>query len=254
MIHPTAVIDSAAELDSRVEVGPYTVIGARVRIGAGTRIGPHAVVRGPTTIGADNRIFQFASVGEDPQDKKYGGEETYLEIGDGNVVREYATLHRGTVQDEGVTLVGNNNLFMAYTHVAHDCRIGDNVIMSNAASLAGHVKVQDWAILGGFSIVHQFCRIGAHCFCAMGSVVAKDVPPFLIVDGHPAVPRAINAEGLKRRGFDGKAIACLKEAYKILYLSNLKLNDAVEAMRELVCPQVDQLADFVADRGRSVVR
>lgn len=177
MIHATAVIDPAAELDSGVEIGPYSIIGAGVRIGRGSRIGPHIVIRGPTTIGVDNRIFQFASVGEDPQDKKYGGEVTRLEIGDRNVIREYATLHRGTLQDQGVTRVGNDNLFMAYTHVAHDCRIGDHVIMANAASLGGHVNIEDWSILGGFTIVHQFCRIGAHSFCAMGSVTTRDVPP-----------------------------------------------------------------------------
>lgn len=254
LIHPTAVIDGAAELDIGVEVGPYAVIGPGVRIAGGSRIGPHAVIRGPTSIGADNRIFQFASVGEDPQDIKYGGEETYLEIGDGNVVREYATLHRGTAQDAGVTRVGNNNLFMAYTHVAHDCRIGDQVIMANAASLAGHVEVQDCAILGGFTIVHQFCRIGAHCFCAMGSVVTKDVPPFVIIGGHPAGARGINVEGLRRRDLDNETIARLKSAYRMLYMSNRKLEEAVDAMRTLACPQVDRLADFVADSSRSIVR
>lgn len=253
-IHPTAVIEKDAELDSGVEVGPYAVIGSRVCIGAGSSIGPHAVIRGPTTIGADNRIFQFASVGEEPQDKKYRGEDTFLEIGDHNVIREYATLHRGTAQDAGVTRVGNGNLFMAYAHVAHDCRVGDNVIMANAASLAGHIEVQDWAILGGFTIVHQFCRIGAHCFCAMGSVITKDVPPFVIVGGHPAAPRGINAEGLRRRNMSDEAIACLKNAYKLLYMSSRKLEGAVEAMRALDCAEVNQIADFVDDSSRSIVR
>jgi len=253
-IHSTAVIDPSAELDSSVEVGPYAVIGPHVRIGAGTSIGPHVVIRGPTRIGVANRIFQFASVGEDPQDKKYGGEETSLTIGDGNVVRECATLHRGTVQDSGETRIGSDNLFMAYTHVAHDCRIGDNVIMANAASLAGHVEVQDWAILGGFTIVHQFCRVGAHCFCAMGSVVTKDVPPYVIIGGHPAAPRGINAEGMRRREIDEETIQQLKSAYRILYMSNRKLEDAVHAMRALSSPRVAQLADFVADRTRSIVR
>jgi len=253
-IHPTAVIDKDAELESDVEVGPYSVIGPGVRIGAGSSIGPHAVIRGPTTIGAENRIFQFASVGEEPQDKKYNGEETYLEIGDRNVIREFATLHRGTAQDAGATRVGNDNLLMAYTHVAHDCSIGDNVIMANAASLAGHIQVQDWAILGGFTIVHQFCRIGAHCFCAMGSVITKDVPPFVIVGGHPAAPRGINVEGLRRRDLDAESITRLKNAYKLLYMSNRKLEDAVDTMRGFDCPQVDQIADFVADSSRSIVR
>jgi UDP-N-acetylglucosamine acyltransferase len=253
-IHPTAVIDPTAELDTGVEIGPYAVIGPRVRIGADTRIGPHVVIRGPTRMGSGNRIFQFTSVGEDPQDKKYGGEETFLEIGDGNVIREYATLHRGTVQDTGVTRIGSGNLFMAYTHVAHDCRVGDKVIMANAASLAGHVEVQDWAILGGFTIVHQFCRVGAHCFCAMGSVVTKDVPPYVIIGGHPAEPRGINAEGLRRRDVDTATIQQLKSAYRILYMSNRKLEDAVVAMRALGNARVDQIADFVADRSRSIVR
>jgi len=253
-IHPTAVIDATAELDSGVAVGPYTVIGPRVRVGAGTDIGPHVVIRGPTRIGADNRIFQFASVGEDPQDTKYAGEETFLIIGDGNVIREYVTLNRGTVQDAGETRIGNHNLFMAYSHVAHDCRIGNHVIMANAASLAGHVKVQDWAILGGFTIVHQFCRIGAHCFCAMGSVVTKDVPPYVIVGGHPVQPRGINTEGLRRRKIDAATIQQIKNAYRVLYMSDRKLEDAVTAMRALDNDRVDQLADFVADRSRSIVR
>jgi UDP-N-acetylglucosamine acyltransferase len=254
LIHPTALVDPAAELDSEVEIGPYAVIGPRVSVGTGSTIGPHAVIRGPTRIGAGNRIFQFASVGEDPQDKKYAGEETWLEIGDGNVIREFATVHRGTVQDRGSTRIGSGNLFMAYSHVAHDCRIGDNVIMANAASLAGHVEVQDWAILGGFTIVHQFCRIGAHSFCAMGSVITKDVPPYLMVGGHPAEPRGVNAEGLRRRDIESDSIQQLKSAYRLLYMSNRKLEDAVDAMRALGNARVNQIADFVADRSRSIVR
>ncbi len=256
LIHPTAVIDPAARLDSGVEVGAFAVIGADVEIGAGTRIGPHAVLRGPTRIGRDNRIFQFVSVGEDPQDKKYGGEPTWLTIGDRNRIREFVTIHRGTAQDRGVTSIGSDNLFMAYTHVAHDCRIGDQVIMANAASLGGHVEIQDWAILGGFTIVHQFCRIGAHSFCAMGSVIAKDVPTYVTVGGHPAEPHGINSEGLRRRGFPESAIAAIKRAYRVLYLANLKLDDALERLRELseTVPEVAPLADFVAERSRSIVR
>jgi UDP-N-acetylglucosamine acyltransferase len=256
LIHPSAVIDPGAVLDSRVEVGPFAVIGAGVEIGAGTRIGPHAVLRGPTRIGQDNRIFQFASVGEDPQDMKYGGEETRLEMGDRNQVRECATLHRGTVQDQGVTRVGNDNLFMAYTHVAHDCRIGNHVIMANAASLGGHVEIQDWAILGGFTIVHQFCRIGAHSFCAMGSALSRDVPPYVTVGGQPAAPHGINAEGLRRRGFSPAAITAIKRAYRALYMGGLKLDEALERIRVLAetCPEVAPLAAFVSDSRRSIVR
>jgi UDP-N-acetylglucosamine acyltransferase len=254
LIHSTAVIDPAAELDDGVEVGPYSIIGSRVRIGRGTRVGPHTVIRGPTEIGADNRIFQFASVGEDPQDKKYDGEETRLIIGDRNVVREYVTLHRGTVQDAGETRIGNDNLFMAYVHVAHDCRIGDKVIMANAASLAGHVEVQDWAILGGFAIVHQFCRIGAHSFSAMGSVIGQDVPPFVLVSGHPAEPRSINTEGLRRRGFDAASIQRIKQAFRLLYKSGRPLDEALAAMRALASAKTDLMADFVASRERGILR
>lgn len=256
MIHQTAVIDPDAELEETVSVGPYAVIGPGVYVGAGTTIGPHAVIRGPTRIGRDNQIFQFTSIGEMPQDKKYGGEATRLEIGDRNVVREFATLHRGTAQDAFVTRVGNDNLLMAYTHVAHDCRIGDHVIMANAASLGGHVHVDDWAILGGFTIVHQFCRLGGHSFSAMGSVLTKSVPPYVTVGGHPAQPRGINTEGLRRRGFSDQAIQDIKRAYKLLYMSQLKLEDAVAAIRELCpsCPQLVIMADFVAQSDRGIIR
>lgn len=256
LIHPTALVDPGATLDSDVEVGPFAVIGPDVEIGAGSRIGPHAVIKGPTRIGRDNRIFQFASVGEDPQDKKYGGEATRLEIGDRNQIREFTTLHRGTVQDKGVTRIGNDNLFMAYVHVAHDCRIGDNVIMANAASLGGHVEIQDWAILGGFTIVHQFCRIGAHGFCAMGSVLSKDVPPYVTVGGHPAEPRGINTEGLRRRGFSDVAIQAIKRAYRTLYMGNLKLAEAIAELTRMSAdvPELGLMADFIADSSRSIVR
>lgn len=256
MIHPSAIVDPAAELAADVEVGPYSVIGPDVRIEAGCRIGPHVVLRGSTRIGPGTRIFQFASVGEDPQDKKYAGEATSLVIGARNLIREYATVHRGTAQDKGETRIGDDNLLMAYTHVAHDCVIGNNVIMANASSLGGHVDVQDWAILGGFSIVHQFCRIGAHSFSAMGSVISKDVPPYLTIGGHPASPRGINAEGLRRRQFTAESIAALRRAYRLLYLANLKLDDAVAQIRDLAKAQPDLvlLADFVADSSRSIVR
>jgi UDP-N-acetylglucosamine acyltransferase len=256
LIHPTAVIDPAAELDEGVGIGPFAVIGAGVCIARGTMVGPHTVLRGPTEIGLDNRIFQFASIGEDPQDKKYAGEETRLVIGERNVIREFATVHRGTAQGAGETRIGSDNLFMAYSHVAHDCRIGDNVIMANAASLAGHVHVDDWAILGGFTLIHQFCRVGVHSFCAMGSVVTKDVPPFVIIGGHPAEPRGINVEGLRRRSFPGATIQHLKNAYRTLYMSNQKLDDAVRALGEqtAACPEVGLMADFVAASTRSIVR
>ncbi len=256
MIHPTAIIDAGAELDSNVTVGPFAVIDAGVQIDAGTRIGPHAVLRGPMRIGRDNRIFQFASVGEDPQDKKYAGEPTRLEIGDRNQIREFATLHRGTIQDQGVTRIGNDNLFMAYTHVAHDCRIGDHVIMANAASLGGHVEVQDWAILGGFTIVHQFCRLGTHGFCAMGSVLSKDLPPYVMIGGHPAEPRGINSEGLRRRSFSEECIQAIKRAYRALYMANLKHAEAIERIREMAetTPELTILLDFIAETNRSIVR
>lgn len=256
MIHPTAVVDPSAQLDEHVEVGAYTIIGADVAIGRGTRIGPHTLVRGPTEIGRDNRVFQFASVGEDPQDKKYGGERTRLTIGDRNVVRESATIHRGTVQGCGETRIGNDNLFMAYSHVAHDCIIGDQVIMANAASLGGHVVIEDWAILGGFTIVHQFCRIGAHSFSAMGSVVSKDVPPYVTIDGHPAVPRGINSEGLKRRQFSSEQISAIRRAYRVLYLSNLKLDEATRALEVLAQdqPVVGLITAFLSASARSIVR
>ena len=256
MIHATAVVDDSAELGADVEIGAYAVIGADVCIGRGTRVGPHAVLRGPSMIGEDNRIFQFASVGEEPQDKKYGGEPTLLVLGDRNVVRESATIHRGTVQGGGETRIGDDNLFMAYTHVAHDCLIGDQVIMANAASLGGHVRVSDWVILGGFTIVHQFCRIGAHSFSAMGSVIGKDVPPYVTVDGHPAAPRGINAEGLRRRRFSAQSIHALRRAYRLLYLSNLRLDEALPALRELAeeHAEVAPLVAFVDERARSIVR
>jgi UDP-N-acetylglucosamine acyltransferase len=256
LIDPRAAIDPGAELDEGVEVGPFTVIGKDVQIGSGTRIGPHAVIRGPARIGRDNRIFQFATVGEEPQDKKYAGEPTRLEMGDRNVVRECATIHRGTVQDAFTTRIGSDNLFMAYTHVAHDCLIGDHVIMANAASLGGHVEVQDWAILGGFTIVHQFCAIGAHSFCAMGSVLTKDVPPFVTVSGHPASPHGINSEGLRRRGFDSEAVQQIKRGYKLLYKSQMALEQAVTAIRELgqTCTEINILADFLVQSDRGVIR
>ena len=256
MIDPRAAIDPKAELDEGVIVGPFSVIGAGVRIAAGTEIGPHVVIRGETTIGRDNRIFQFASIGEDPQDKKYAGEPTRLEIGDRNQIREFTSIHRGTVQDEGITRIGNDNLLMAYTHVAHDCQVSNHAIMANAASMGGHVQLGDWAILGGFTIVHQFCRVGAHSFCAMGSAVSKDVPPFVMVGGHPAKPHGLNSEGLKRRGFDSQQISAIKRAYRILYQSGKRLEEAVTSIEAEAGDnaELQLFAGFLRQSERSIVR
>lgn len=256
MIDSRAVIDPKAELDDGVTVGPFAVIGAGVQIGKGTSIGSHVVIKGTTTIGRDCKIFQFASVGEDPQDKKYAGEETRLEIGDRNVIREFTTLNRGTAQDTGITKIGSDNLFMAYTHVAHDCVIGNNIIMANAASLGGHVHIGDWAILGGFTIVHQFCHIGEHAFCAMGSHVGKDIPPYVMVGGQPAKPHGINSEGLRRRGFDADAISGIKRGYKLLYKQGLKLDQALDELERLVVEYSDvrRYVEFLEHSERSIVR
>lgn len=256
MIHPSALIDPGARLEPGVEVGPFSVIGAEVEIGAGTRIGSHVVIQGPSRIGRDNRIFQFASIGEDPQDKKYRGEITRLEIGDRNVIRECATLHRGTIQDQSLTRVGDDNLFMAYTHVAHDCVIGNGTIMANGASLAGHVHVDDFAILGGFSLVHQFCRIGRESFSGMGSVISRDVPPFVMLGGSPTRPRGINAVGLERRGYDGDAILRIRRAFKTLYKSGLKLEEAIDQLQLMAedAPEIQAFLDFLGQSGRSIIR
>jgi len=256
LIDPRALIDDGAEIDEGVTIGPFSTIGPNVRIGRGTEIGPHVVVSRNTTIGRDNRIYQFASVGEDPQDKKYAGEETTLTIGDRNVIREFATVNRGTVQDKGCTVIGSDNLLMAYTHVAHDCIIGDHAIMANAASLGGHVDIGDWAILGGFTIVHQFCHIGAHSFSGMGSVVGKDIPPYVMVNGHPARPYGINTEGLRRRDFSEDDILAIKRGYKLIYKQQLKLEEAVVRIEEMAEPgsPLQHYVDFLKHRGRSIVR
>jgi UDP-N-acetylglucosamine acyltransferase len=256
LIHSTAIIDPSAELASDVSVGPYTIIGANVQIDSGTTIGPHAVIKGPTRIGKQNRVFQFASVGEDPQDKKYRGEVTRLEIGDRNIIREYATIHRGTVQDKGITRIGDGNLLMAYTHVAHDCIVGNNVIMANAASLAGHVCVDDFAILGGFSLVHQFCRIGQYSFSAMGSVISRDVLPYVMIGGSPTKPHGINSVGLERQGFSSESIRQIRKAYKIIYKSGLKLDEAIQSLTEMAAdaPDVLRIVDFLQQTGRSIIR
>lgn len=256
LIHPSAIIDPKAELGKEVEVGPWTTIGPDVEIGDGCVISSHVVIKGPTKLGKHNRIFQFASVGEDCQDKKYRGEPTCLEMGDYNVIREGVTLHRGTVQDQGITRIGSHNLFMAYTHVAHDCVVGDQVILANNAALAGHVHVDDYAILGGFTAVHQFCRIGAHVMCGAGTVVLKDIPAYVMATGNTAEPHGINAEGLKRRGFSAEAIAQLKRAYRVLYRSGLTVEQALPQLREMaeVEPAVTLLISSLEASSRGIIR
>jgi len=237
-IHPTAIVDPHAELDSSVEVGAYSTIGAQVRIGAGTRIGPHVVVEGRTTIGRDNRIFQFASIGAEPQDKKYAGEPTALEIGDGNTIRECVTINRGTVQDRGVTRIGNDAWIMAYVHVAHDCALGDHVIIANSTNLAGHVEIGDWVFLGGATQVHQFCKIGAHAMTGVGTVVLHDIPPYVTASGSSAAAHGINSEGLRRRGFDAARINAIRRAYRLLYKSGATLQQAREELRAWIAQGV----------------
>jgi UDP-N-acetylglucosamine acyltransferase len=255
-IDPRAIVSPKAELAPDVTVGPYTVIGDDVVIGAGTWIGPHAVINGPTTLGAGNRIFQFASIGAAPQDLKYKGEPTRLVIGERNVFREFTTINRGTAGGGGVTTIGSDNLFMAYTHVAHDCHVGSRVVMANYATLAGHVEVGDWVIMGGYAGIHQFTKVGAHAFLGNNAAVTRDVPPYLMVVGSPAVPHSINSEGLKRRGFTPEQIRNLKNAYRVLYRSELKLADAVAELTKRVetQPELKPFVDFIGESTRSLVR
>ena len=256
MIDPRAVIDPSACLADDVEVGPYAIIGPDVTIGPGCRIGPHVVIKGPTVIGRDNRFFQFSSIGEDPQDKKFNGEQTRLEIGDRNVFREHVTVNRGTVQDGGLTTIGDDNWIMVGVHIAHDCHVGNQTIFSNNASLAGHVRVEDHAILGGFTLVHQFCALGAHCFTAMGSVIPKDVPPYVLVSGHMAQPYGLNTEGLRRRGFSAQARQALQRAYKVIYKSGLTIAEARVRLAEMAeeAPEIAPLCEFLARSTRGIVR
>lgn len=233
MIDPRAIIDPKAKLADNVCVGPWSYIGPDVVIHEGTTIASHVVIKGATTIGSNNQIFQFSSIGEDCQDKKYAGELTYLEVGDSNVFREGCTIHRGTIQDNALTKIGSNNLFMAYAHVAHDCIVGDNVILANSSAIAGHVHVGNSTILGGFTAVHQFCHIGSHVMCGAGTVVLKDIPDYVMATGNPAKPHGINAEGLKRRGFTPEVIRQIKHAYKIIYRQKLTVDQALQLLTEM---------------------
>jgi UDP-N-acetylglucosamine acyltransferase len=256
-IHSTAIVDPGAEIADGVVIGPYSVIGDGVRIGAGSEIASHVVIKGPTTIGEQNRIFQFASIGDAPQDKKYAGEKTSLEIGDRNTIREYCSINRGTVNDAGVTRLGNDNWIMGYVHIAHDCILGDHVILANNATLAGHVHVGNHVILGGFSGAHQFCSIGDHAFLGMYSGVNRDVPPYVTVSGNPAEPKGINLEGLKRRGFDKDQLRNIRNAYRVLYRSGMRLQEATEEIARLAetQPELKIFLDFLIDQSRrSILR
>jgi UDP-N-acetylglucosamine acyltransferase len=256
LIHPTAIINSKANLDSSVKVGPYSIIDGDVCIGAGSVIGNHVTITGNTTIGKNNHIYHYSSIGESPQDKKYNQEKTFLEIGDNNTIREFCTFNRGTAQDQSLTKIGNDNWIMAYVHIAHDCEIKNHTILANNTSLAGHVSIDDFAILGGFTLVHQFCKIGSHIITAVNTVVFKDIPPYVIAAGYDAKPNGINVEGLKRRGFDPKIIAKIKEAYKILYRQGFSLIEAEEKIKNLSkdTKELNLYIDFFAKSTRGIIR
>lgn len=256
-IHPTAIVDAAARLHPSVEVGPYTVIGADVEIGENSWIGPHVVLRGPLKIGRDNRIFQFSSIGEISQDKTARYEDaTSVEIGDGNTIREYVTIQRGTLKDTGVTRVGSHNWIMANVHIAHDCVVGSHTILANGTTLAGHITIEDYAGLGGYTLVHQFCRVGAHAFTGGGTVVLRDLPPFVIAEGQPARPRGINSEGLKRRGFTAEQIDQIKDAYKLIYMSGAIMAEVKEKLAEMAktSEHAGQMLQFIETSKRSLSR
>ncbi len=256
MIHQTAIVHPGARLGENVSVGPYSIIGEHVQIGDNTEIGPHVVIEGHTTIGRDNRIFQFSSLGAVPQDKKYANEPTRLEIGDRNIIREFCTFNLGTIQDGGITRLGNDNWIMAYVHLAHDCQVGDHTIFANNAQLAGHCHVGDYAILGGFTVVHQFVRIGAHSMTGMGTILFQDLPPYVTAAGNTASPYGINSEGLKRRGFSSEALMALKRAYRAIYKSGLTLEEAKAKLEADVAkhPEYQLLLDFLAVSKRGIVR
>ena len=256
MIHQTALISDSAVIADDVHIGPFTVVGDNVEIGSGTRVDSHVVINGPCTIGKDNHIYQFSSIGDDPQDKKYADEPTRLEIGDRNTIREYCTISRGTVQDEGVTTIADDNWIMAYAHIAHDCRIGSNTIFANGATLAGHVHVGDWAIFAGYSGAHQFCHVGAHAFLGMYAGSSRDVPAYTMIAGQPPSPRGINSEGLKRRGFTQDQIRNIKNAFKIVYRQGLKLNLAIDELNSRVDeqPELKLFIDSLNTSDRGLLR
>ena len=256
MIHATAIVDPGAKIGANVEIGPYSIVGPNVEIGDNTIIGPHVVIKGHTRIGRENHIFQFCSLGEVPQDKKYAGEPTRLEIGDRNTIREFCTFNLGTIQDAGATRIGDDNWIMAYVHIAHDCQVGNKTTFANNAQLAGHVVVEDWAILGGYTGVHQFCRVGAHVMTAVGTVVLQDVPPHLMAAGNTAQPYGINVEGLKRRGFSAESLSALKRAYRTLYKSGNLLEEAKVKLAEeaKTQPDVQRFVDFLAVSKRGIIR
>ncbi len=256
MIHPSAIIDEGARLAPGVSVGPWSIIGADVEIGENTRIDAHVVINGPTRIGRDNHIYPFNALGDAPQDKKYAGEKSRLEIGDGNTIREFCTFNRGTDDGGGLTRIGDDNWIMAYVHIAHDCELGNHTILANGSTLAGHVRVEDHVILGAFTVVHQFCAIGAHSFSAMSTVILKDVPPYVTVSGNSASPHGLNGEGLKRRGFTTHSLLQLKRAYKVLYKQRLTVEQALRELRVMAseCDEIVPLVAFLENSSRGIVR
>jgi len=256
VIHASAIVSDKASIADDVEIGPYTIIGDDVDIRSGTRVDSHVVINGPTVIGNENHIYQFASIGGDPQDKKYAGEPTKLKIGDRNTIREFCTVSRGTTEDKGETVIGDDNLIMAYVHIAHDCKIGSDTIMANNATLGGHVHIGDWAICSGFTGVHQFCRIGAHAFLGMFAAVSRDVPAYTMVAGNPAVPRGINSEGLKRRGYDADQIRNIKDAYRLVYRKGMKLAEATDAIadRSKTQPELELFLESLRSSARGLIR
>ena len=256
MIHSKALVDIEARIHGEADIGPYAIVGPNVEIGRGTRIEGHAVIKGPTSIGEDNHIFQFASIGDDPQDKKYDGETTKLELGDRNTIREYCTINRGTAQDQGITRLGSDNWIMAYAHIAHDCVVGNNTIFANNASIAGHVHIGDWAVLGGFTAVHQFCHIGSHAMTSMFTYLTKDLPAYITVSGRPAVPRGVNSEGLKRCGFSKEQIQNIKGAYRTVYRQGLRLEEAMAVLEKCVSkqPELILFIESLRDSARGLVR